>query len=77
MRIRLLKLQDDDKKAKKLSLEGLPEGLENIEQMFHYQNLPYVSKIIRAKLISRQQDNPCISHFGIGKTWELIVRKYN
>ncbi len=74
--MRLLELQDDDKKAKKLRSEGLPEGWEDIEQVLHYQGLPYVPKVIRSELISRHHDNPLVGHFGIEKTRELIARKY-
>ena len=36
MRMRLLELQDDDKKDKKLRLKELPEGWEDIEEVFYY-----------------------------------------
>ncbi len=68
MRIRLLELQDDDKEAKKLRLEGLSESWEDIEQVFHYQGLPYVPKVICSELINRHHNNPLIRHFGIAKT---------
>ncbi len=76
MRIRLPELQDDDKEAKKLRSEGLSEGWKIIEQILHYQGLPYVPKVICSELISRYYDNPLVGHFGIEKIWELIVRKY-
>ncbi len=76
MRMRLLKLQDDDKEVMKLRSEGLPEGWEDIEQVLHYQGLPYVSKVIRLELISKHHNDPLAGHFGIEKTRELIVRKY-
>ncbi len=76
MGIRLLKLQDDDKQAKNLKSEGLPEGWEDIKELLHYQSLPSVPKIIRSELISRHHDNPFTDHFGIEKIRELIARKY-
>ena len=77
MKIRLLKLQNDDKEAKKLRSEQvLPKSWKDLEQVLHYQGLPYVPKIIRLELISRHHDNPLIGHFGIKKTQELIARKY-
>ena len=77
IRMRLLKLQDDDKKAKKLRSEPvLLECWKNIKQVFHYQDLPYVLKVIYSELISRHHDNPLVGHFGIEKTQELIARKY-
>ena len=39
MKIRLLELQDDDKKAKKLNSKRLLKGWEDIEEVFHYQGL--------------------------------------
>ena len=36
MRITSSELQDDDKEAKKLRSEGLPEGWKDIEQVLHY-----------------------------------------
>ncbi len=74
--MRLPELQDDDKKAMKLRSEGLSEGWEDIEQMLHYQGLPYVPKVIRSELISRHHDDPLAGHFGRKKTRELIARKY-
>ncbi len=42
--MRFPKLQDDDKKAKKLRSEQiLSESWEDIEQVLHYQGLLYVS----------------------------------
>ncbi len=74
--MRLHKLQDDDKEVMKLKSEGLPEGCEDIEQVLHYQSLPYVPKVIRSELISTYHDNLLAGHFDIEKTYELIVRKY-
>ncbi len=77
MRIKLPELQDDNKEAKKLKSEQvLPEGWEDIEQVLHYQGLPYVPKVICSERISRHPNNPLTSHFGIEKTRELIARKY-
>ncbi len=58
--MRLPELEDDDKEAKKLRLEGLPKGLEDIEDVFHYQGLPYVPKVICSELISRYHDDPLL-----------------
>ncbi len=76
MRMRLSELQDDDKNAKKLSSEGLPEGWENIEQVLYYQGLPYIPKVICSKLISRHHNDPLAGHFDIKKTRELIATTY-
>ena len=75
--MRLLELQDDDKEAKELRSEQiLPESWKDIEQVLHYQSLPYIPKIIHSELISRHHDNLFTGHFGIEKTWELIAKKY-
>ncbi len=76
MRMRLPELQDDDKEAMKLRSEGLPEGWEDIEQVLHYQGIPYVPKVICSELIRRQHNDPLAGHFGIEKTCKLIARKY-
>ncbi len=76
MRMRLLKLQDDNKEAKELRLEGLPEGWKDIEEVLYYQSLPYVPKVIRSELISKHHNNPLAGPFDIQKTQELIARKY-
>ncbi len=76
MRMRLPELQDDNKEAMKLRSEGLPEGWEDIEQVLHYQGLPYVPKVICSELISRHHNDPLAGHFGIEKTRKLIARKY-
>ncbi len=76
IRIRLLKLQDNNKNAKKLRLKGLSESWEDIEQILYYQDLPYVPKVIRSELISRHHDNLFVVYFNIEKTRELIARKY-
>ncbi len=76
MRIRLLELQDDNKNAMKLRSEELVEGWEDIKQVLHCQDLLYVPKVIRSKLITRHHDDPLVGHFSIEKTHELIARKY-
>lgn len=44
--------------------------------MLHHQSLLYIFELIRTELISKHYNNPLAGHFGIGKTWELIARKY-
>ncbi len=73
--MRLSELQDNDKEAMKLRSEKVPEGSEDIEQVFHYQGLPYVPNVIRSELISRHHDDLLAGHFGIEKTRKLIARK--
>lgn len=78
MRMRLLELQDNEKKVKKLRLEGhwLLNGWEDIEQMLNYQGHTYVPKVISLELINKHHDNTFIGQFKVEKTWELIARKY-
>ncbi len=66
--MRLPKLHDDDKVAKKLRVEGLLESLEDIKKLLHYQSFPYVSKNICSELINRYHKNLLAGHFGIEKT---------
>lgn len=78
MKMRFLELHDNDKEVKKLRSEQqqLLESWEDIEQVLHYQDFLYISKVIHLGLISRHYDNALVSHFGIEKTQELIARKY-
>ena len=74
--MRLSKLQNDDKKAKKLRSEGLLKSWEDIKEVLYYLSLPYISKIICSELINRYHNNPLVGHFSIKKTQKLIARKY-
>lgn len=76
MRMRLVKLQDDNQEAKKLRSKGLPESWEDIEEVFYYQSLSYVPKKICLELINRYHNNLFAGHFGIEKNRKLIARKY-
>ncbi len=76
IKMRLPELQDDDKEAMNLRSERLPEDWKDIEQVLHYQGLPYVPKVICRELISRHPNDPLAGHFGIEKTRKLIARKY-
>ena len=66
--MRLPELQNDNKEAKKLSLEGLSERWKDIEQVLHFEGLLYVPKVIRLELISRHHNNLFAGYFGIKKT---------
>ncbi len=41
-----------------------------IKQVFYYQDLPYIPKVIRLELISRHYNDPFTGHFNIEKTRE-------
>ena len=76
MRLRLLELQNRDKEAKKLRAACLPEKWEDIKRVVQYRRLPYVSEIIRSKVIICHHDDSLAGHFGIDKTRVLVDRKY-
>ena len=76
MRLRLPELQNNNKKAKVLKAESLPEGWKDVEGVLQYQGLPYIPQLIGSKVISRQHNNPFIRYFGTDKTRESIGRKY-
>ena len=76
MRLRLQKLQNKDKHARKLRVRQLVKDKQDIDDVLHYQGLPYVPEIIQTELISRHHDDPLVGHFGIKKIRELIVWKY-
>ena len=76
MRLRLHKLQAEDKHAYKLRAEQLVKDWEDIDTVLHYQGFSYVPEIIRMELISRHHDDPLTGHFGIEKIRELFSRKY-
>ena len=44
--------------------------------MLQDRGLPYVSEIIRSKVISCHHNDPLVGHFGIDKTRELVDQKY-
>lgn len=46
MRLRLEELQESDKKACKIMIEGLKDDYKEIEGVLHYQRLSFVPKII-------------------------------
>ncbi len=66
--MRLLEFQDNNKEAKKLSLERLLEDCKNIDKVLHYQNLSYILKVICLELISKYHDNLLKSHSSMEKS---------
>ena len=68
MKIKLFKLKDDNKKAKKLRSKGLLESWKDIKKVFYYQSFLYILKVICSKLISRHYNNLLAGHFNIKKT---------
>lgn len=72
IKMKLLKLQNNNKKTKKLRVERLIEGWEDIKEIFHSQHLLYISRIFFFEQVSRHYDNPLTSHYGIEKTQDLI-----
>ena len=76
MNLRLLELQDNDKKAKVLRAGGFLEGWEDVKGVLQYRRFSYVQEIIRSEVISRHHNDPLAGYFGIDKTKELVGRKY-
>ncbi len=76
MKMKLPKLQDDNKEAMRLRSESLLESWEDIKQVLHYQSLLYIPKIICSELISSHHNNFHAGRFGIKKIRKLIVGKY-
>lgn len=72
----LPELQDNNKEVKKLGAEEIPETWEDVEEVLHHQELPYVPEIICSELISHYHDGSLAGQFGMDKTRELIARKY-
>ena len=52
------------------------DGWEDVNNILHYQRLPYMLKIIRTEVISQHYNYPLAGHFGIDKTQELVAKKY-
>ena len=75
IRVRLVKLQELDKKAQKIRIEGL-NGYKILDKVLYHQELPFVPEIIWTKLISWYHNNPLAHHFGIDKTKDFVSRKY-
>ena len=78
MRLRLHKLQVEDKQARKLRADQQfdQQGWENLDGVLHHQGFPYIPEIIRTELINRYHDDLLAGHFGIEKTRKLIAQKY-
>ena len=75
--MRLTELQADDQQAKEIRSEGtMKEGWEEIDEVLHFQGLPYIPEIICIELINWHNDDPLGSHYGIKKTRELVAQKY-
>ena len=69
-------MQESDLEAKKLRNKDLPEGREDVEDIFQYQGLLYFLEIHYSEVISYHQNNLLARYFGINKTKKLMFRKY-
>ena len=78
MRLQLSELQDNNKEAKVLRSDTInfPKGWKDDKEVLQYRGLPYISKIIRSKVISCHHNDPLVGHFGINKIQELVARIY-
>ena len=68
MKMRLSKLQDDNKQAKKLRSKRLQKDWKNIKKMFYYKNFLKVLKVICPELIGKYYNNLLVDYFSIEKT---------
>ena len=76
IRLRLSKLQDNDKEIKLLrGSASLLEDWKDVEGVLQYRGLPYILEIICSKVINRHHNDLFARHFGINKTRELVGRK--
>ena len=75
MRPGLQELQETDSKAQELRQQKA-DGYEKIDEILHYQGLPFVPKVIQTELISRYHNDLLAGHFVIEKTGKLLAQKY-
>lgn len=75
MKLRLLKLPEDDLKTRKFK-KDLTEGEKDEEDILHYQNLLYIFENIYSKLITYHHNDLLAGHFKIKETRKLFARKY-
>ena len=54
----------------------IKEGWEDVDEVLHFESLPYIPEVICTELISRHNNNLLASHFEIKKTRELVTQKY-
>ena len=76
MSLRLAKLQDSDKKTRKIRAKELKEDWNDEDRVLHHQLLSFLPGIIQTEPISCHHNDPLAGHFGINKSKELIGRKY-
>ena len=75
MRLRLQELQETNREGQELRQQKA-NGYKEIDEILHYQGLPFVPKAIWTELISRHHDDPLAGHFSIGKTRKFLAQKY-
>lgn len=63
LRLRLLELEAEDQKMRKIRKQGLKEGLKAVDRILLQKDLPYVPEIIRTELISRHYNSPLAGYF--------------
>ena len=70
MKLWLSELQDNNEetKANRSDTAGFLENWKDVERVFQYQKLSYVSEIIRSKMISCHHNDALAKYFCIDKT---------
>ena len=61
---------------RKIRAKKLGKNKEDSDKVLYYQGLPYISKIIRIRSISKLYNDPLAGHFGIQKIQKFVAKKY-
>lgn len=72
--LRLPELQENNVDAKKIQLKDLLKNWEDVESVLQYYGLPYILNILHIKLINHHHNDLLGDHFGIDKTYKVVVR---
>lgn len=57
-------------------VDGLKDKWEDVNSIYQYQKLLYLSEIIKTEIVGQLHDDLLAEYFRINKTWELVARKY-
>ena len=74
--MQLPELQAEDQAARKIRKKELKEGWAEVEEVLHFQNLPYLPEIISTEIMGRHHNDPLEGNLGIEKSRELFAREY-
>ena len=74
MKLRLVELQVENSQARKIRAKKLGRNWQDSNEILYYYGLPYISEIIKTKLISTHYNDLLASHFDIKKIPELVAK---